>query len=192
MTAAEVLRLTHAEYLKHLEASDERSEYWDGFVVAMTGGSVRHSFLGTQLSAEFRRILGKGPCRVFGPDLRIRVSAINGSFYPDVSVICGELLTAPDDPHGVINPTVVVEVVSPSSDRYDRGAKWNAYSHLDSLKCYLLVDARTGDIELLEKESATKWRRTLKARNEEGFLAMASLGVSLDLSEVYAGFDTLP
>jgi Uma2 family endonuclease len=197
MSAAEILRLTYEQFLDLLEdPTAEKCEYWDGFIVSMAGGSIRHAFLGTQIIGELRTALGNGPCRVFGPDLKLRVSAVNGGFFADASVVCGEVQTAPDDNKGVINPVLVVEVISPSSDKYDRGSKWHAYSNLASLKAYLLVDSVSGTVELLEKVSSTVWKSTKRTRTNsvlsEPTLPISSLEIALNLEAVFEGFDTLP
>jgi Uma2 family endonuclease len=194
MTIGEVLRLSYAEFLARIDDPNtpERIEFWDGFVVQMGGGTVRHSYLGSQVLVALRAALQNKPCLVFGSDLRIRVESLNAGFFPDVSVICGPIQTASDDKDGVVNPTLIVEVISPSSDTYDRGAKFIAYSKLDSLKAYLLVDSTTGSVELLEKQHVNKWNRQTILPNERSVLHIESLKIELTLVQLFEKFDDLP
>jgi len=193
MSAAEILRIGHAAYVASEESAPQKREYWDGFLVAMAGGSVRHSALGARVVSELGRALEGGACREFNSDLRIRVEALNASFYPDASVICGNVATSSDDAHAATNPTLVVEVVSPSTETYDRGAKFHAYSRLASLKAYLLVDSTTGSVDLFERDAdPDRWMQTTVAGTSGGSLAIGSLGITLSLDRVFAGFAELP
>jgi Uma2 family endonuclease len=193
MSAAEVLRLAYREFVAGEDGAGDKREYWDGFVLAMSGGSVRHSALSTRVLTELAVRLRGSTCEPYNSDLRVRVEALNASFYPDVTVVCGAVQTASDDPNAAINPTLLVEVLSPSTQSYDRVAKWNAYSRLASLKAYLLVDATTGTVELYERdEDPDRWRKTALDGPNAGALPIDSLGVSLDLGAVFRGWSELP
>lgn len=193
MRPTEVLRIGHAAYVASEAAAPQKREYWDGFLVAMAGGSVRHSALGARVVSELGRALAGGTCREFNSDLRIRVESLNASFYPDASVICGKVEISADDPHAATNPTLVVEVVSPSTETYDRGAKFHAYSRLASLKAYLLVDSTTGSVDLFERDDdPDRWMQTTVGGTGGGSLAIASLGIALSLDRLFAGFAELP
>ena len=193
MSAAEILRVPHAAYVASEEGAAQKREYWDGFLVAMAGGSVRHSALGARIVSELGQALAGGPCREFNSDLRIRVEALNASFYPDATVICGKVATSPDDPNAATNPTLVVEVISPSTETYDRGAKFHAYSRLASLKAYLLVDSTTGHVDLFQRgDDPDRWMQTSIARAVGGSLPIEALGVALSLDRLFAGFAELP
>lgn len=193
VTATEVLRLPYAAFVTGEDGAGEKREYWDGFVLAMAGGTVRHSALSTRILTELARLLAGRPCRPYNSDLRVRVEALNASFYPDVTVICGQIETASDDADAVVNPTLLVEVISPSSDRYDRVAKWNAYSRLPALKAYLLVDSSSGVVELFERdEDPDRWRKTALDGADGGLLPIASLAVVLDLGIVFEGVPGVP
>lgn len=193
MSAAEVLRLAYSEFLAGEDGAGDKREYWDGFVLAMPGGSVRHSALSTRVLTELATALYGSSCEPYNSDLRVRVEALNASFYPDVTVICGPIQTASDDSNAAINPTLLVEVLSPSTQSYDRVAKWNAYSRLASMKGYLLVDATTGAVELYERdEDPDRWKRTALDGPSGASLQLTSLGVSLDLGAVFRGWGELP
>lgn len=193
MSAAEVLRLSYAEFLAGEDGAGDKREYWDGFVLAMSGGSVRHRALSTRVLTELAAALRGSSCEPYNSDPRVRVEAQNASFYPDVTVICGSIQTASDDPNAAVNPTLLVEVLSPSTQSYDRVAKWNAYSRLGSMRAYLLVDATTGAVELYERdEDPNRWKKTALEGPAGALLPIASLGVSIDLGAVFRGWDELP
>jgi len=156
------------EYLELEEASNTKHEYWAGEIYAMAGGSPQHAALSMSLGAALLGQLRGGPCRVYSSDLRVRVLATGLATYPDVTVVCGPLHADPDSDTTVTNPTLVVEVLSPSTASYDQGEKLEHYQQIDSLQACLFVspDDRT---------------MTLIARAEEGWH-----------SATFAAGDTLP
>lgn len=139
MAAAEPLRVSLADYRRAERESPIKHEYWGGVVYAMTGGSGTHARLGARMISLLDRLLESTPCAVYSGDLRIRVESGNMSLYPDGSVVCGPLEHPPEDLYEVRNPTIVVEVTSPSSERDDRGRKSRAYRSLSTLRDYLIV-----------------------------------------------------
>ena len=105
----------------------------------MSGGTPKHSAIGNNIGGELRNLFRGQPCQVYNSDLRVGIMPIDVETYPDVTVVCGELHVNPFDKNSIINPAVIVEVLSPSTERYDRGEKWARYRRLDSLQEYLLV-----------------------------------------------------
>lgn len=114
-------------------AAEFRSELLDGEIVAMSGGSARHSVLQINLAGELRAVLRGTPCQAFGNDLRVRVSARTYT-YPDMTVACGNPILADGRQDILLNPKVIFEVLSPSSERYDRGVKLQHYRSIESLQ----------------------------------------------------------
>ncbi len=146
-------RYTLAEYLEiESRSAAVKHEYVAGEVYAMAGGSVEHSALSTALSGLLLAHLRGGPCRPHGPDLRIRIESEDVATYADVSVVCDPVERAADSPTHVTNPRVVVEVLSPSTERYDREQKRLYYQQIDALQEYVLVAQDRRRVEL--------WRRT--------------------------------
>ena len=145
---ASIARMTYAEYLAAEAASDIRHEYLNGEVWAMAGGTPEHAALARRGACELRRLLRGKPCRAFSADLRVRIVDTGLSTYPDVSVVCGQLETAPDDKDAVTNPIVLVEVLSESTEGYDRGAKAAHYRRIPSLREYVLVSQAEPRIEV--------------------------------------------
>ena len=128
--------MTVEEYLAFEEASDVRHEYVDGYIYAMTGGSLRHNYITGNIAERLRRAARGGPCRVFTSDVKVRVGETK-FYYPDVVVVCG-----PVDMDGVFlrNPRLIVEVLSPSTRAVDQREKVAAYRTLDSLAAYVTVE----------------------------------------------------
>src|SRR5262245_21149003 len=130
---------TPAEYLLMERKADYKSEYANGQIIAMAGASVEHN----TITANFVRAIGNSfmgrPCRVFSSDMRVKVSATGLYAYPDVAALCGDLQFDDDQRDTLVNPTVLIEVLSPSTEGYDRGDKSAHYRRLESLQEYVLV-----------------------------------------------------
>ncbi len=150
--------MSAAEYLAWEREQPEKHEFHDGEVYAMAGGSERHNFLSLAVGAELRGVLRGTECRALSSDQRI--ASVDGKryVYADCVVVCGRR------PHGeeadvVSLPTVIVEVLSASTERYDRGDKWDLYQRLPSLTDYLLVAQRSIRVEHFRREvDAGGWR----------------------------------
>lgn len=174
-------RQSCAEYLEMEASSEEKHEYVDGMIHAMTGVTPEHS----RLALSFGRLLGNAlqgrPCAVFTSDARIRILATGRSTYPDLSVVCTRIEHALDDPHSITNPVVLVEVLSPSTESADRGDKWRHYQRLPSLQEYVLVGQEVRRVEVFRREGDFWTYRAV----EDGAVTLESLGVSLVLDEIY-------
>ncbi len=139
MTAAPKLRFTFSEYLSVDERSEVKHEYLDGLILAMAGGTPEHARLAAAVSAALARQLEGKRCAVFSEALRIRVVATGFAGYPDVSVVCGALERDPENANTVTNPALLVEVLSPSTEEYDRGEKLEQYRRIPKLDHVVLV-----------------------------------------------------
>lgn len=183
-------RMTYAEYLGVLETSDVKYEFLDGELLAMAGGTADHALIALNIGATLRTALRGGPCRAYGADLRIHPPHTDFSAFADGSVLCGPREHALDDPNSASNPTVVVEVLSDSTEAYDRGEKFRRYNRLSSFKTYVLVSQRRPVVEVFERQADDRWLLT----RHEGLDAIAhleSIDVDLPLSEVYLGAEFL-
>ncbi|HEU4407629.1 MAG TPA: Uma2 family endonuclease [Polyangiaceae bacterium] len=178
-----VARMSHAEYLEQEERSETRHEFLRGEVYAMSGGTPAHSALAAVLIAELSAALRGKPCRVFTSDLRVHIPGTGLTTYPDLSVVCGGLETHPEDPNAVTNPLVLVEVLSDSSEAYDRGPKAAHYRKLASLREYLLVSQREPRLELFRRNERGIWELYEAGAGEA--IELASLGVKLSVDTVY-------
>lgn len=174
--------MTYAEFLAFEEASATKHEYLDGLVVAMAGGSPEHARLSARLIVELTRLLGDRPCVVYSSDARVRISATNRATYPDVTVVCGETEAADDDADAITNPIVLVEVLSDTTEREDRGEKFAHYRRLPSLQEYVLVSQREPRIEVFRR-AEQMWIFREAGPGES--IELGSLGVTLDVDAVY-------
>ena len=176
--------MSYAEYLAAEAVSEVRHEYLNGDVWAMAGGTPEHAALAAAMTGELRTALRGKPCRTYSADLRVRVLDTGLSTYPDVAVVCGQLATARDDEHAAVNPIVLVEVLSDTTEGYDRGAKAAHYRRIPSLREYVLVSQTEPRIEVHRRSESGRWE-ILEARPGES-IELASLGIHLDVAAVYA------
>ncbi len=183
MTAALRPRYTFAEYLEIERVSREvKHEYVAGEIFAMAGGSVEHSALATALVGLLFAHLRGGACRPHGSDLCISIRAAEVATYADVAVICDPIERDPESPSHVTNPQVVVEVLSPTTERYDREQKRLYYQQLDSLREYVLVAQDRRHVEVWQREGAG-WIHSTHAAGET--VRLASIDYALDVSALY-------
>jgi len=185
-TAASSRRLTEEEYLRIERAAQTRSEFWDGEMFAMAGGSPRHSRICVNLIRQLGNRLEGSGCALFNSDLRVKIEAVRAYTYPDVSIVCGEPQIEQGDL--LVNPTVVVEVLSPSTEIYDRGQKSEFYRRIPSLREYLLVTQWKPHIEHYFRRPGGEWS-VRDVAGLETALALGSLGIEVPLSAIYAGVD---
>lgn len=175
-------RVTYAEYLATEEKSETKHEYLRGEVWAMAGGTIEHGRLQVNVTGELRNALRRRPCIVLSSDVRVRIDATDRSTYPDASIVCGERKISPDDPDGVTNPTVIVEVLSDSTEKSDRGEKFAHYRHLASLEEYVLVSQDERRIEVFRR-GPEGW--TLSEAVAGQTLTLRSIDVTLDVDAIY-------
>ncbi|WP_437563970.1 Uma2 family endonuclease [Sorangium sp. So ce542] len=174
---------TYAEYLEQERASPTKHEFLNGEIFAMAGGTPEHARLCLSVGAELRAHLRGRPCVVYSSDLRVRVQATGLSTYPDVSVVCGRLERDPEDKDAVLNPIVLIEVLSDSSEAYDRGQKFAHYRRMPSLREYVLVSQHEPRIEVFHRNEDGSW--TLReARAGEG-AELQAIGCTLSVDDVY-------
>jgi Uma2 family endonuclease len=177
---------TPEEYLAMEREAAHKSEYYSGQIYAMAGGSPEHNLIGFNIAGLLHAKLRGSPCRGFTSDQRVRITETGLYTYPDVTVICGELQF--DDAHRdtLINPTLLIEVLSPSTEAYDRGEKFAHYRRIESLQEYLLIAQDQPRIERFLRQSDGTWNYRA-AEGMEGHLRLESVGVELLVSEVYEG-----
>ncbi len=177
--------ISETEYLRLERESETRSEYFQGEVFAMAGGSPEHSVIATNIAREVSAALKASKCVTYNADLRVKVEKTGLLTYPDLSVVCGEPKFLPEDRHTLLNPTVLVEVVSESTEAYDRGKTFEHYRQISSLQEYLLVSQTEPRIEQFIRQPNGDW--TLReASGVKAELRLPSLEIVLKLSEVFA------
>lgn len=149
--------LSYAEYLLAEETSAEKHEFYEGEIFNMAGGSLDHAFLIAAVSRVFGNRLLRKPCSVFSSDLRLRYPGVDAAAYPDAMIVCGRQEIADDDPHAVTNPTVIVEVLSPSTESWDRTGKFANATRIAALRHYLLVAQDEVRVEHLARNADGSW-----------------------------------
>ena len=175
---------TYADYLAHEEASNVKHEYLNGEIYAMAGGTPEHASLAVAIASLLRNQLGAKPCRVFSSDLRVRVLETGLATYPDVSVVCGPLELDPQSREIVLNPKVLVEVLSDATERYDRSEKFEHYKRISSLEEYVLVSQKEPSIEVFRR-TGDSWTRLEGGSGER--VTLQSIECQLDVDELYRG-----
>lgn len=178
-------RLTPQEYLALEREAPSKSEYFNGEMFAMSGASRRHNLISLNIGAELRAQLRHRSCEVYTSDMRVKIRTTGLYTYPDVVVVCEE--PAFEDTAGdtLLNPTVLVEVLSKSTADYDRGGKFEHYRTLSSLHEYLIVAQEQPHVVQYVRQSDTTWLLS-EMRDLEAHLHLPSITCDLALSEVYA------
>ncbi len=177
--------LTPEEYLVIEDAAEFKSEFYDGEMFAMSGGGYDHSIIATNLTAQLHARLRGGPCRPLNNDLRVQVPATEFYTYPDVSVLCGAPRFAAQSRTTIANPTLIVEVLSPSTERYDRTAKFWHYQKLATLQDYVLVTQDAPQVERFSRQGE-QWVYAAYKGLESG-LPLPALSIEIPLKEIYEG-----
>lgn len=177
---------TPEEYLRGEEHSPVRHEYVGGHIHAMTGGSRRHNRIALNLASTLQAHLRGKSCQVSMADVKLHVAKADAYYYPDVMVNCGGDLA--DASQVVTDATLVVEVLSPSTELTDRREKFNAYRRLASLQEYVLIAQEYRQIEVLRRQGDVGW--LCMTYEVSGPFELASVGVQCTLEDVYEGTDT--
>ncbi len=168
-----------------------KHEYVNGFLYAMAGASPEHNAISANMIISIGgRLKGRG-CRVFTSDQRVRVPQTDLYTYPDLTVICGPMNRDDRDPLSLTNPTLLAEILSPSSEAWDRGAKFVHYQALDSLTDYLVVSQDQPRIERHYRQAEDTWLLQV-VQGLDAVLSLPNLGLELPLAEVYDGIELPP
>jgi len=176
--------LTPEEYLEIERQAEIRSEYYQGEMFAMAGGSEAHNILVDNLVVAFRLKLRGGSCRSYSRDMRVQVSATGFYTYPDLVVVCGERKFLDEKRDTLLNPNLIVEVLSPTTEAYDRGRKFSHYRALESLQEYVLVSQDRIQVECFKRQSAGQWLLTAASSLEDA-VCLDSVGCTIPLTDIY-------
>jgi Uma2 family endonuclease len=184
MTAARAeARITAAEYLARERQAETKSEFLGGSVVAMSGASRKHNRVVLDIAIELQQQLGDGPCEAFSNDMRVKVSETGDYTYPDVVVACGDAQFEDEELDTLLTPTVIIEVLSPSTEHHDRGAKWTSYRQIPTLREYVLVAQDRPSVEHYVRDRE-QWVFTAVS-DLDATIALPSIGCALHLREIY-------
>lgn len=184
MSAVPKTKLTAAEYLAKERKAEFRSEFYCGEMFAMAGTSREHSLIVGNLVGELRtQFKGRG-CEVYPTDMRVKVDASGLYTYPDVVIVCGQPMFEDAEVDTLLNPTVLIEVLSPSTESYDRGAKSGQYRRLPSLREYVLIAQDRPQVEVFIRHDNGDWLLR-EASDLDSVVTLSSVSVSLPLREIY-------
>jgi Uma2 family endonuclease len=177
-------RFTPIEYLDMERAAENKSEYLDGQIYAMAGASPTHNTIAMNLAGDVVTQLRGRECQAFGSDLKVRIPSECLFTYPDLIIVCGEPRYHDEIGDVLLNPTVLVEILSPSTEAYDRGAKFDRYEQIETFTDYLLISQSEPRIEHWTRVGGGKWIRSV-SKELDSEIEITSVGCTLKLRDVY-------
>jgi Uma2 family endonuclease len=182
-------KFTLQEYLAREETSPTRHEFYRGEIFAMSGGSLSHGMIATNIAVKLSLLLANRGCRPYSSDHRTASAELHT--YPDLVVVCGDPIMSDVDPYAITNPVVIVEVLSPSTANYDRGKKFELYWKIKTFRDYVLVDQFEPRIECFSRDASGLWRINV-VTGLDATLNIPSLNCDLPLRDVYLDVKFVP
>ncbi len=177
-------KISIEEYLEMENAALEKHEYYNGEVLAMSGAKLPHIKISGNLFTAFANKLKGKKCQPYGNDMRAHIPLNTLFTYPDISIICGEVLTLNNDEYNVLNPSVIIEILSKATKNYDRGEKFKLYRDIATLKEYILVDSESIHIEIFRLNENNHWE--LEEYNDiKNFLSIKTINENILIAEIY-------
>ena len=177
---------TIEEYLQFERTSLEKHEYHNGEIFLMAGAGARHNKIFSNFFIQLGIRLKGQPCQPYGSDLRVHIPENTLFTYPDISILCGDMVFSEMDEDTVILPTVIVEILSPSTKDYDRGGKFRLYRDITSLKEYVLIESESIGIEIYRINKEGKWELQ-EYKSTEDTLSIPTIDFHIPLKEIYEG-----
>lgn len=188
MSQPAIKYITESEYLSYEREATERHEYYKGEIFAMSGASFKHNIIEDNLRVLLGSFLKGTKCRSFGSNLRIHIPKNTLYTYPDILIVWDEPKFVDNEFDTLLNPSVIIEILSPSTANYDRGAKFDLYREIDSLQEYILIDSTaTHFVNYVKNANATWTLSESKNLNDNFFIT--TIGLQISLSEVYSGIE---
>lgn len=179
-------RYTIEEYLEMERASDVKHEYYQGEIFAMAGAGNRHNWVFTNVFGELCAQLKDDPCRPYGSDMRMHIPENTLFTYPDISIYCGDPTFIDKDEDTVIQPTVIIEILSPSTRAYDLGKKFELYRDIPTLKEYILIDSENPGVKIFRIDAHNRWE-SAEYKTLQETVIITTIGISLSMREIYRG-----
>ncbi len=176
-------KVSEQEYLAFERAAEERHEYANGEIFAMSGGAWEHSLIASNINGELRSAMLKRRCSAHGSDMRIHIPSTGRYTYADALVVCGQPLFTDEVRDTLVNPIVIVEVLSDSTEKYDRGDKFEQYQTIASFQDYVLVSQKKVRIEHFRKQADGTW--VLRASGPGERVVLESIGCELAVDMAY-------
>lgn len=190
-TASDHRRVSLEEYLALENPSETKHEYYRGEIFAMAGATFTHNRIFSNLFPRLANLLEGKPCEVFGSDLRIRIDAADLTTYPDMLVVCDGPQMHPIDDRAVTNPRLIIEILSKSTENYDRGAKFELYQSLESFCEYVLIYQNEAKAIHYVRQDDGRWAYQLVV-GLESQLDLESIGVAIPLAVIYRNIELKP
>jgi len=178
--------ISEKEYLSFERNAPGKHEYYKGEIFAMSGASFKHNVIEKNLRGELYNFLKGRKCTEFGSNLRIHVPPNTLYTYPDIIIMCDEPVFIDNEFDTIINPAVIIEILSPSTANYDRGAKFELYREIESLHEYILIDSSSVHVVNYTRNNDSTWTLS-ETKNSEDNLTIHTIGFTILLSEIYAG-----
>ena len=191
MTAQPKRSISEQEYIDFERASTSKHEYYDGHIYAMTGASRIHNLIAGNTLATLHGQLRKKPCQIFPSDMRVKVTRTGLNTYPDIVIMCGEPQFTDDALDTLINPLVLIEILSPSTERYDRGMKSQNYRTIETLQEYILIAQDHYHVECYSRQNNDQWLLQ-DAIGIGSSIIIRSVECTLALEDVYEKVDMRP
>ena len=183
--AAPVLKhISSSDYLELERSSKDKHELFQGKIVAMVGASIQHNEIVSNLIIKIGNFLNGKGCRIYTSDLRVHVPTSDSFTYPDATIICGKPEMVDDKQDTIKNPTVIIEVMSPTTEQYDRGTKFFYYMQIPVLKEYILIDSTKIFAQTITKQADNSWKFE-ELKNENDQLTFTSIAHQISLKEIY-------
>jgi Uma2 family endonuclease len=177
---------TIEEYLQMERASDAKHEYYKGEIFAMAGAGKMHNIVFSNVFGEIFALLKNNPCRPYGSDMRIHIPGNTLFTYPDISIICGNPISFDDENDTVIQPTVIIEILSKTTRDYDRGMKFKLYRDIPTLKEYILIDSENIGVEIFRINTNNHWELE-EYKTLQETLVIPTVNISLPMQDIYNG-----
>lgn len=174
------------EYLEQEKISIQKHEYYKGEIFAMAGAGIRHNVIFSNVFIAVGVALKGNKCRPYGSDMRIHIPENTLFTYPDISIICNDIISSPEDEDTAVQPTVIIEILSPATKNYDRGEKFMLYRDIKTLQNYILIDSQSIHAEVFSINQNNLWELK-EYKHSSDRLIINSIQFSLALHEIYEG-----
>jgi Uma2 family endonuclease len=177
-------KISIEDYLRMEKESPVKHEYYKGEVFAMAGAGARHNIISINLVVAVANKLKGKPCQPYGSDMRVHIPENTLFTYPDLSIICGDIIPSPQDADTATLPSVIIEILSPSTKQYDKSIKFQLYPQIPSLKQYILIDSESIHVESFEINERNHWELTEYKELSEN-VVLPSIGVFVEMADIY-------
>ena len=177
-------KFTVEEYFQLEKESAEKHEFYKGEIFDMAGASPRHNIIAVNLTVALGNLLKGKPCRPYGSDMRIHIPENTLYTYPDISIICGDIITADEDEHSAVGPSVIIEIVSGSTRQYDKSEKFKLYRDIPTLKEYIMVESESIAIEVFRLNKQNRWELQ-EYKSPNNMLNLPYLNIEISIADIY-------